>query len=150
LNYWKLLRWVSFYFRLSPQERLEVVVPRSDLAKLQQELRKAMEKQDYHAMKMIYFDQALIWYEEGAGFQKLLRESNKWELMKLKRTGVIEKVEILSAGSRSCEACQKLEGKIFTIQEALEKMPIPHDKCTLELNPDKPGWCRCEYIAVID
>lgn len=68
------------------------------------------------------------------------------ELMELKRTGCYQ-TEILGG---ECLECAALNGKIFTIEKALEKMPIPHEKCTHELKKGKIGWCRCEYLPVVD
>jgi len=56
------------------------------------------------------------------------------------RKGDIKKVKILTAKNRVCEACQKLEGKIFAIDQAPE---LPHEKCTSETG------CRCTMVAQV-
>lgn len=47
------------------------------------------------------------------------------ELLEYKRNGFIKKVKISTSGKdNACENCLKLEGKTFTINKALEKMPF--------------------------
>ena len=50
---------------------------------------------------------------------------------------------------RVCAYCQSLDRKVFTIQEALEAMPIPGPICT-DGNQQTPhgGRCRCDYSPV--
>lgn len=45
---------------------------------------------------------------------------------------------VIIAAKDSCDNCKKLDGKIFTIQEALEKKPLPHKDCS-------NSFCRCLY-----
>ena len=52
-------------------------------------------------------------------------------------------------GINSCEACRKLDGKVFTIEKALEEMPIPVIECTTNMYDKNRGFCRCCYIVVI-
>jgi len=59
----------------------------------------------------------------------------------------IKKVQIFTQQENSCEACRQLENKVFTIEEALEKMPIPCKECTQKLYDEKRGFCRCSYVA---
>ena len=51
---------------------------------------------------------------------------------------------------RVCAYCLSLDGRVFTIPEALEAMPLPGPSCTdgNEQNPHG-GYCRCVYSAVI-
>ncbi|MFQ5807023.1 MAG: hypothetical protein ACE5I3_11300 [Phycisphaerae bacterium] len=56
-------------------------------------------------------------------------------------------VRILS--SKGCEACRALNGRVLTVDEALEQMPIPCRDCTYGISDTEPfGWCRCMYISV--
>lgn len=104
---------------------------------------------DFHTLKMIYYDMALFLNEEGKDFFSVLQQSAKMELMYYKQSDV-EKVQILTAGKGSCEQCQQSENKIFTIEEAFEKMPIPSKECTHEMSVGQRGFCKCCYIAKID
>ena len=114
-------------------------------------LLEAMEKENRHKMKMIYFSQALFLHKSGKDCFKLLQETGKCELREYQQSGVVEKVEILTRGKKSCPDCQKLAGKIFTIEEAFKRVPIPVKECSYKINPEAPtGWCRCCYVEVIE
>lgn len=64
----------------------------------------------------------------------------KAELLDLKQQGLYKRVRVISSkDNRTCQECANLNGKVFTIDEALEKMPLPN-LCTSE-----EGWCRCTY-----
>ncbi len=111
----------------------------------------AMKNSDWQKMKMIYWAQAMFLHESKKSCFRVLQEASKCELRNFQKSGVIEKVEIVTCKEKSCHYCQEQNGKIFTIKEALEKMPIPHQNCTYKLESDAPdGWCRCCYIANFD
>jgi len=61
-------------------------------------------------------------------------------LEKYRKSGVVKQVEML-ANSDSCEACSKLAGKRYKLNEAPE---LPNPNCTHELG------CRCVVIPVTD
>ena len=107
-----------------------------------------LKTKNLHSLQVIYYDMALFLNKEGKNCFSVLQKSAKMELMKYKQRG-IKKVQILTSGS-SCEACQRLEAKVFTIEEALEKMPIPCKECTNKLYDEKRGFCRCSYLAEIE
>jgi DNA-directed RNA polymerase subunit RPC12/RpoP len=114
-------------------------------------LEEAMKEGNWHRMKMIYFNQALFLHQEDKDCFKILQEVARCELKDKQKSGVVGKVEILTAGKQSCSACQKLAGKILTIEEALKEMPLPIKNCSFKLNPKAPtGWCRCCYIPVVE
>jgi hypothetical protein len=63
-----------------------------------------------------------------------------------KQSGIKMKVAIIAApggNNPSCDKCLEQNGKKFTIDEALEKMPIPVEACG-------NGFCRCVYGSVIE
>jgi len=105
---------------------------------------------DLHTLKMIYYEMALFLNEEGKDFFTVLQQSAKMELMQFKKEEFTKKVRILTAGEDSCEACQRLENMVFTIEEALEKLPIPCKECTRKLYDKTRGFCRCCYVAEIE
>jgi len=109
-----------------------------------------LKTEDLHSLKMIYYEMALFLNKEGKDCFTVLQQSAKMELMKFKQEGFIKKVRILTAGEDSCEACQRLGNKVITIEEALEKIPIPCKDCTRKLYDEKRGFCRCCYVAEID
>jgi hypothetical protein len=108
-----------------------------------------LKMKDLHSLKMIYYEMALFLNKLGKDCFAVLQQSAKMELMKFKQDGFIKKVRILTAGEDSCEACRWLENQVFTIEEALEKMPIPCKECTYKLYDEKRGFCRCCYAAEI-
>ncbi len=95
-----------------------------------------------HEKKMKYYSMAIIMNENNQESFSYLQQSAKMNLLSLKEHGYTEEVE-LSGGS--CPSCQKLKGKILTIDEALEQMPIPNKNCSHVLYDEKRGFCRCEY-----
>ncbi len=101
---------------------------------------------DFDSLKMIYYEMALFLNEEKKDFSTVLQQSQKMDLLKYKQIG-IKKVQILSAHN-SCEACKKLNDKIFTVKDALEKMPLPCMNCKYILDDDSRGFCRCVFVPV--
>ena len=106
---------------------------------------------DYYILSKLYYELALIAYKEEKNFFRLLQKSMEMKLKDMEKVGVIEKVEIIAAGYDDvCEECSKLNGKIFSMEEALRQMPIPNRNCTTSINDGKRGFCRCIYVAHID
>ncbi len=98
----------------------------------------AARKDDWQEVKIITWEQSRLLYLLGENFFPLLQEAMKHELLGCQRIGV-KKVKILtSKDDRTCEKCASQDGMAFTIDEALEKMPIPV-KC------DNDEMCRCVY-----
>jgi len=113
-------------------------------------LEKAFKEKDLEAMRQIYFRQALFLHEEGKDCFPVLQMSQKCELLQYRQQGV-KKVRISTTKDKACENCKSLEGEVFSIKEALEKMPLPVKNCLHKLNPDAPtGWCRCLYEPVLE
>lgn len=98
----------------------------------------------------LYFLMAHFLYDEGREFRHLLQQSIEMQLTEYRESRVADKVRILTGRDGSCEACRQLEGRVFTLDEAFELMPIPCKDCTFELHPGKPGWCRCQYLSGVD
>jgi hypothetical protein len=111
-------------------------------------VRDSIKRADLGQLKSLYFDMALFLYEEGRGFLHLRRQAAKMELLRHKEWGTKE-VEILAAPN-SCQACKRLAGRVLTVDEALRLMPIPIDGCSHRMFNREEGWCRCEYLPVLD
>lgn len=107
----------------------------------------ANKRNDLQTLKTIYYEMALFLNEIGKDSFTVLQNHAKMDLLILKLAG-IKKVQIIARGS--CERCQLLQDRIFTIEEALEKMPIPVKECTHELSIGRLGFCRCCYVAKFD
>lgn len=108
-----------------------------------------LKHRDLHDLQMIYYQMALFLNEEGKDFFKILQQSSKTELLKMKKEGYIEKVKIM-ASDDSCESCKKLNDKLLFIDEAIEKLPIPCEECSHIMDSGKRGFCRCLYNAEIE
>ncbi len=107
------------------------------------------KKHELEYLSQIYYSMAIFVDREKRGNPfELLKQSAYWKLIAeqeiWKKTG-LEYIAIISAIPDSCETCKKQDGLKFSIQEALEKMPIPHKECTFTLNGTTP-FCRCMYL----
>ncbi len=101
--------------------------------------------EDLHKLKMMYFQKALDLFRKDLNFFDELFESKKCELLKFKEFKYNKKVKILS--SCGCNSCEELNGKVYTIDEALKLMPIPNPGCSHKTNASGKGWCRCCYVS---
>jgi hypothetical protein len=104
--------------------------------------------QDYSTLKSLHYSMAIFLHKGDQDYFQCLEISAKMELLSMKQMG-IERVQIFNDES-SCRACRKLNNKIFTIDEALERMPVPVRKCTLDVFGMEKGFCRCFYAPVVD
>jgi hypothetical protein len=105
---------------------------------------------NYQNLSSIYYSMALILNKEKKEFFHILQQSKKMELLEYKRSGFIKKVKISTSGKdNACDNCLKQENKTFTINAALEKMPIPNKDCTHILYDENRGFCRCCYITEV-
>ncbi|WP_407356762.1 TerB N-terminal domain-containing protein [Methanolobus sp. WCC5] len=107
----------------------------------------AIQKGDIDTVRKIQFSMAMVLYHEGKDFIGPLREAKRMRLVKYRREG-LKKVRIV--GPASCEACSENHGKVFTIDDAINKMPIPNPECTTHIRGGPTGWCRCRYNAYFD
>ena len=96
-------------------------------------------KGDWQSMSRITWQQARIQYTLGKSYFHLLQEAMKEQLQGESAHGVTHAQVIACKDDRTCKKCASLDGEIFTIKEALEKMPLPV-KCDSD-----EGWCRCAY-----
>lgn len=105
-----------------------------------------LRDKDLVGLKMNSRFKALLLHDEGKDPHELLQEAAKWDLTRLQQNPFVTGVRILAVKT-ACPICQQLNGRIFTIDEALKKMPIPNKNCTHKHN-GKRGWCRCMYLSV--
>ena len=100
------------------------------------------EKSRLHHLKAMILDNS------GKEFYPDLRESKRMELLHLKTQDFVNKVQIIT-NPDSCKVCKRDSDKILTIEEALERMPLPHKDCARPMNGET-GFCRCNYLIVND
>ncbi len=105
----------------------------------------ALQRKDWGKMAGLYFEQALVLNDEGKDCFDPLQESKRCSLRSYQSEGIVHKVQILAAGDSSCDKCKALNGKVITIEQALESMPLPVRNCD---NAYK--YCRCVYLPVIE
>lgn len=105
-------------------------------------------QQPYHELKMLYFTWGLFSCEIDNDPNDLLKQSHKWKLMDYKSHDFIKGVEILS--NQGCEPCNKLNGKKYSLEEALsENSVLPNKECIHKLSEkNKYAWCRCIYSFI--
>jgi hypothetical protein len=101
----------------------------------------------------IYYAMAVYLEKEGKNPFKMLKLANRAKLNSLKKEGYVKKVRILTKGKESggdCDSCRKNEGKILTIDYALETMPIPNPNCSFKFKKNHYSFCRSIYSPVMD
>lgn len=90
---------------------------------------------------MLYLQMAKMQYQAEKEFFHLLQEVQKMSLYETRKQMQDTKIEIgVIVCEDSCPACVELSRMKYTIEEAIEQMPLPVKGCTTE-----GGWCRCEY-----
>lgn len=106
------------------------------------------KKINYQNIKMAYLTLSFYAAENNLPYFELRKKIVLFELYNYQSSGVVNKVQISTAGIDSCDRCRELEGKIFSIEEAIKKMPIPVEKCETDFYKD--GWCRCCYLPIVE
>lgn len=138
--------WQKHYLTLSKEDRRQADQRWGELNRQSLE---AASRGDWGTVSSSSFEMAFQLWKEGKSFFHVLQESRRSELESYKSTGV-RKVRILTAGEgNACPICQSLDKKIFTIDQALNEMPIPVTACTTDLGEfgQQRGWCRCIYVC---
>lgn len=107
------------------------------------------KKNNFSELSSLYFSMAWFLFDHNEKYFFYLQESIKMNLYHYKQiekdTGFKYKVNIMAAvGSKNsaCDKCAKQNGKSFTIDEALQEMPIPVKDC-------ENDFCRCTYTTSI-
>ena len=102
------------------------------------EKQNAAQKCDWQTISSITERQARYLYEAGRGYFHIQQEAMKARLQGALAQGMTHGKIISSGDDRTCEKCKSQDGMVFTIEEALEKIPLPV-KC------DNGEFCRCVY-----
>ena len=110
-------------------------------------LEEFMKVGDFFGLGTTYYEMADFLKEEEKdnshlrklGYEMKLRRQNE-ELSNLVESEV-KTVEILCNSDNSCEICKSQNGKIFPVEEAIKKHPIPVENCNNEYG------CRCCYLS---
>ena len=106
------------------------------------ELSKAVEVAsragDLNALAAAYVQQSYFLFGDGRPHQRVAQDAARCRLLHFQQTGVPKVSVMTSQDERVCEYCRSLEGKVFTVAEALRTMPLPGPGCD-------DGMCRCVY-----
>jgi hypothetical protein len=65
-----------------------------------------------------------------------------------KKQGIVKNVEILA--KVGCPECKKLNGKKYSVDEALNSAPLPNKLCLHKFSGDLKPFCRCCYLTNFD
>jgi TM2 domain len=103
---------------------------------------------DLVILKEIYHQLALFLKNLKWDYYYILQRAIKMQLLEYQRDGFTKRVKITTSGSGSCPACGQLEGRIYTIDDALKLMPLPCKECSHKLTKHFSGFCQCSFQAV--
>lgn len=110
-----------------------------------QQTQVAMVSADWHQLSMIYLTMGLHLHDEGRDHTRLRHQSNDAKVRDYQATnteyGIGHGVQALA--NACCDACRKLDGRVFSFEEALSSSPLPPDDCTRD-------WCNCGWNFAID
>lgn len=105
---------------------------------------------DLETANSISFSMALFLQKTGKNPNRLLENFYRNQLKEYMKSDVVTDVEILSSGNSSCDDCKKLDGHCFTIEQALNEMPLPVKNCQNKNEQyEQCGWCRCVYTPIV-
>ena len=140
-------------YLLTEQEARAQELSRRDTRwkELSEQVRVASQAGDLQALRLAYYQQAEILFAEGRNHLDARQLSASVELQHLKSIG-IEMVRVrTSDDERVCSHCRSWEGKVISVEDTLEQMPIPGPNCDDNRygNP-YGGRCRCSYEAIFD
>lgn len=101
----------------------------------------ALEASDWHALHMVYSEQARLLYEEGKPHFRLHQEASKALIRSYAGGSVVTELLILGAQVDPCPLGEGLNEKRYTIKRALDELPIPGQGCAC-------GWCTCTWLPM--
>lgn len=108
---------------------------------------------DPHARKIISFCWAESRAIAGLDFREQLQQAQRYALLEHQSHKSITRVRIVN-WQEPCAACRRQNGKVLTIEQALERMPLPCPDCTTQYEGETvenpKGWCQCSYEAVFE
>jgi len=79
-----------------------------------------------------------------AGFRASRRDEIRHHLHLRAAAGDVYGIKVRAPdGDRVCAFCKMEDEGVYTLEEALETPPIPHEHC-------KDGECRCTYVLIND
>ena len=130
------------------RKRYLITASEADLLHRQQreehwkELSKAVEVAsragDLNALASAYVQQSYFLFHEGRPHHHVAQEAARCRLLHFQQIGVLKVSVMTCQDGRVCDYCRSLEGKVLSVAEALQTMPLPGPRCD-------DGMCRCSY-----
>ncbi len=111
----------------------------------------ASKATDIYQRRLAFDQLGFMCMRKGLKFRDYFVRAREAELLQYKATnGIVVDVEIRSGEQHGiCQACQGNTGKRFTIEEALQKAPLPCRDCTCPGLREANGFCRCYYRTIL-
>lgn len=97
---------------------------------------KNMKTGDTRNIRNLYRQMENILLSEGKNANKTVKMRLYYDLLEQKESGL--PIVIPVCPDDCCDACKKIDGKEFDIDEAIEKQPLPPKDCTCQR-------CGCTY-----
>lgn len=111
-------------------------------------LEKLMQENDFFRLATTYYEMANFLEEEGKNGERLRKLGYqiklKIQVKDLERFKETDKVEVITCREASCDACRKLDDRVFLVKEAKEKRILSVEECTYKCG------CRCVYAPYIE
>ncbi|MDD5749462.1 MAG: hypothetical protein PHO91_01585 [Patescibacteria group bacterium] len=97
---------------------------------------KNMQSGNTRNIRALYYQMERILESEGKKSNKTTQKRLYYDLLEYKKSGC--SIVIITCTDDCCDACKKLDGKEYNIDEAIQKQPLPPENCTCPR-------CCCTY-----
>jgi hypothetical protein len=99
----------------------------------------------YSKQKEIYFPMWQFLKDEKRDFKHILNAITQIELylMRAESDASDYVYEVHVIGTKCCENCNKIDGIVLTIEQAIEQNLLPYKECT------RNGGCICLYTSIM-
>ena len=97
----------------------------------------------WHELSMLYQQMGAHLLDEGKPHRRLQQQAHEAELRHLATLSEWEpegRRRAVILANACCDACEQLDGQVFTFEEAMDAIPLPPEVCERE-------WCNCLWSA---
>ncbi len=95
----------------------------------------------WHELSMLYREMGLHLLDDGSPHHRLQRLAHEAELKHLlagSQWGLEGRRRAVILANACCNVCERLDGQVFTFDEAVDAMPLPSEDCQRD-------WCNCSW-----